>query len=68
MENYKESDKEKIVDFLRGRVSVAVNDIIASSGADKMRVFVILFELEQEGAIEVEQRDQLGAPERVILK
>lgn len=68
MENYKESDKEKIVDFLRGRESVAVNDIIASSGADKMRVFVILFELEQEGAIEVEQRDQLGAPERVILK
>lgn len=68
MENYKESDKEKIVDFLRGRESVAVNDIIASSGAEKMRVFVILFELEQEGAIEVEQRDQLGAPERVILK
>lgn len=68
MENYKESDKEKIVDFLRGRESVAVNDIMASSGADKMRVFVILFELEQEGAIEVEQRDQLGAPERVILK
>lgn len=68
MENYKESDKEKIVDFLRGRESVAVNDIIASSGADKMRVFVILFELEQDGTIVVVERDQLGAPEKVTLK
>ena len=68
MENYKESDKEKIVDFLRGRESVAVNDIIASSGADKMRVFVILFELEQDGTIDVVERDPLGAPEKVILK
>lgn len=68
MENYKESDKEKIVDFLRGRESVAVNDIIASSGADKMRVFVILFELEQDGSIVVVERDPLGAPEKVTLK
>ena len=48
--------------------NVSVQDIIFHSGAEKLRVYSILFELEQEGRIEVLEREELGAPRVVCLK
>ena len=48
--------------------NVPVQDIITHSGAEKLRVYSILFELEQEGRIEVMEREELGAPKVVRLK
>lgn len=48
--------------------NVPVQDIITHSGAEKLRVYSILFELEQEGRIEVTEREELGAPKVVCLK
>ena len=45
-----------------------MQDIITHSGAEKLRVYSILFELEQEGRIEVTEREELGAPKVVCLK
>lgn len=61
--NYKVLDTQKIIDYISsfsGRV--AVEDIIWNSGADKLRVYPALFELEQEGIIDVLEREELGAP------
>ena len=42
--------------------AVSVDDIIQNSGADKLRVYPALFELEQNGFLEVVEREELGAP------
>lgn len=74
--NYKIIDTRKIVDYLNvsshSTVStdfaVSVEDIIRNSGADRLRVYPALFELEQGGWIEVVEREELGAPVKVRVK
>ena len=39
-----------------------MEDIIQNAGADKLRVYPALFELEQAGYIEVVEREELGVP------
>ena len=64
--NYKLIDTEKIQDYIRRHPEgVWVDDIIAHSGADKLRVHPALFELEQAGWLEVTEREELGAAKRV---
>ena len=46
----------------------SVENIILHSGADKLRVYPALFELEQAGRLEVLEREELGAASRVWLK
>lgn len=65
--NYKELDTMAIVNYLQGKNSVKVSDIIAEAGIEKLRVYPILIELEQDGIIIVSQRAPLGAPEVVSL-
>lgn len=61
--NYKIIDTVKIVDYISlFETSVCVDDIIQNSGADKLRVYPALFELEQSGFLEVVEREELGAP------
>lgn len=61
--NYKELDTRKIIDYINSfSESVAVEDILRHSGADKLRVYPALFELEQAGFLEVVEREELGAP------
>ena len=67
--NYKAIDTRRIIDYIYsfpGSV-IGVEDIIQNAGADKLRVYPALFELEQEGFIEVLEREELGAP-KVICK
>ena len=48
--NYKIIDTQKIVDYIISFPNgVSVDDIILYSGADKLRVYPALFELEQSG-------------------
>ncbi|MGN0309059.1 MAG: hypothetical protein ACI4C3_00485 [Bacteroides sp.] len=64
--NYKEQDRERIMKFIRERGGeVDVECIIKESGAEKLRVYPILFEEEQEGHLVVTERESLGAAERV---
>ena len=52
--DYKQQDTLRILDYLRRYPNgVSVDDIIEHSGADRLRVYPALFELEQEGRVEV---------------
>lgn len=74
--NYKIIDTRKIVDYLNASsgsavstdFAVSVEDIIRDSGADRLRVYPALFELEQAGWLEVVEREELGAPVMVRVK
>ena len=67
--DYKEQDRKKILDYLASSgCEVSVDTLIAESGADKMRVYPILFEETQAGHIQVIELSKLGAPEKVVLK
>lgn len=61
--NYKVADTRKIVQYIASFPGeVEVEDIIRNSGAEKLRVYPALFELEQEGYLTVTRRELLGAP------
>ena len=67
--NHKHQSTHQILRYLAtAGGNVPVQDIITHSGAEKLRVYSILFELEQEGRIEVTEREELGAPKAVRLK
>lgn len=66
--NFKEVDRKKVYEFMKGKAEVFVDDIRKRSGADKMRVYAIIFEGEQEGYINVITRDSWGAPVIVSLE
>lgn len=63
----KEKDTVAIVNYLQGRGTIDVDDIMAHSGAEELRVYAILFELEQEGVIEVVKRENFGNVKLVRL-
>lgn len=67
--NYKLRDTRRIVEYVRrhGEQGVEVEDIIKYAGAEKLRVYPALFELEQEKCIVVMEREELGAPKRVRI-
>ena len=67
--NYKIIDTQKIVDYIISFPNgISVVNIILYSGADKLRVYPALFELEQSGWLEVLEREELGAPSIVRKK
>lgn len=65
--NYKERDRKLILEFMKGKAEVHIDDLIAYSGADKARVFPILFEEEQAGYVKVLKRIGMGTPDIVAL-
>ena len=68
-ENYKYLDIQRILHYLQQhKEGVTVDAILQYSGADKFRVYPALFELEQEGRLEVLEREELGAPTKVRLR
>ena len=68
-ENYKYLDTQRILRYLQQhKEGATVDTILQYSGADKLRVYPALFELEQEGRLEVLEREELGAPTKVRLK
>ena len=66
--DYKQRDTQLILNYIVGRSgeAVPVKDIIHHSGAERLRVYPALFELEQEGRIVVTEREEMGAARVVI--
>lgn len=65
--NDKERDTAAIVNYLHDKGAVSVDTIIAEAGAEKLRVYPILFELGQDGFITVMECETMGAPKLVKL-
>lgn len=66
-DNKKEQDRSSIIGYMKGRAEVMVFDIIKNSGADRLRVYPIIFEETQNGRIRVIKENELGAPLIVSL-
>ena len=79
--DYKYLDTQRILRYLQQHKEGATVDailqysgadkvdaILQYSGADKLRIYPALFELEQEGRLEVLEREELGAPTKVRLR
>lgn len=62
--DYKSLDIQRIKTFIEthGDAVVTVKDIMEQSRAEKLRVYPILFELEQDSWLEVIEESELGAP------
>ena len=69
MENidYKARDRQAILDYLAGKGEVEVAKIITDSGANKLRVYPIIFELSMEGVVKITHQTELGTPEKVVM-
>ena len=66
--NYKELDRKAILSYLGSHDGeVEVGKILAESGANRLRVYNLLWELEHDGTIEVTHQSELGTPEMVKL-
>ena len=66
--NYKKLDRKAILDFVGSQKGVVeVSKVISDSGANRLRVYPILFELKMEGKLEVIQATDLGTPLSVKL-
>ena len=67
--NYKSLDIQKIRCAIRScPEGLTVADLIVRSEAEPLRVYQILFELEQSGWLEVTERSEWGAPRWVRLR
>ena len=65
--NYKQLDLERILSYLKANRISTVEAIIEHSGAEKLRIYPILFELNQENIIRAVEETEWGAPMKVIL-
>lgn len=65
--NYKKQDREQILAYLKAHPISSVEAIMEGSGAEPVRVYPILFELNQEKKIRVLEETGWGAPLRVEL-
>lgn len=66
-DDYKEQDRRKVLEFMKGRAEVMVDDILRHSGAERLRVYSLLIEEKLRGTICVLKEDGWGAPEIVSL-
>ena len=67
--DYKQIDTQRIKEYIQSHPDgVEGEDIIAHSGAEKLRVYPALFELEQEGWLTVTEREELGSAKRVRFR
>lgn len=62
----KEKDRKLILDYIKGKGEVAVEDIINNSNAEKLRVHTILFEETMKGTVRVVREGVFGAPQVVV--
>ena len=66
--DYKERDRKAILYYLAKQdVEVLVAKVMTDSGADRLRVYTLLFELEMEGRVQVVKASEFGTPEVVKL-
>lgn len=66
-ENYKQQDRNRILAYLKEHPVCTVEEITEKSGAEPLRVYPLLFELEQEKIVCIPERTGWGAPVMVEL-
>ena len=66
-ENHKQQDRNRILAYLKEHPVCSVEEITEKSGAEPLRVYTLLFELNQEKKIRVLERTGWGAPSTVEL-
>lgn len=64
----KEKDRELILDYLKNNGEVSVQNVIDNSGADRLRVYPILYEEILKGIVIVLKEESLGAPSVISLR
>ena len=67
MNNQKERDRKRVLDYMKDRAEVLVTDLMAYSGAEPLRIYPILFEEIQSGYVLVLKESGMGSPEIVAL-
>ena len=67
-DSLKERDRKRVLDYMKGKAEVHVDDLVENSGADRLRIYPILTEEIQSGSIVVVKSTGWGAPEIVALK
>ena len=66
--NYKELDKNAILKFLREHEGeIEVSTIMSEGGADRLRVYPLIYELVGEGVIKITKEGEMGTPLAVSL-
>ena len=66
--NYEELDQYRIIDYMiSAGGDVAVDDIIAYSGAEKLRVYPLIFKMKLDGIITITDTNMSGAPTKIRL-
>ena len=65
--DYKQQDRDKILSYLQAHPISTIDAIIQESGAERLRIYPILFELNQEKRIRVVEESEWGAPVKVEL-
>ncbi len=66
-ENYKEIDRKRMYDFIKGKAEVYVDDIKQRSGANRLRVDALIFEGMRDGFIRQVKEDVWGTPLIITL-
>ena len=66
--NLKEKDRKLVLGYLKGKAEVHVDDLMANSGAESLRVYSLIFEEEMKGNVVVVKANAWGTPEIVALK
>lgn len=66
--NNKEKDREMVLSYIKEHGRASVDELKEKSGAEPLRVDVIVFEEVCNGQLEVEERGQLGSIESVVWK
>mgnify|MGYP002521147694 FL=1 len=64
----KEQDRKRILEYMKGKAEVHVDDLLENSGAERLRVYPILTEEVQTGSVVVVKSTGWGAPEIVALR
>jgi len=66
--NHKLQDRQRILSFLEAHPTSTVESIITESGAERLRIYPLLFELAQENIVQVIEESEWGAPTKVKFK
>ncbi len=66
--NYEERDMYRIIDYvISAGGDASVDDIITYSGAEKLRIYPLIFKMKLDGIITVTETNMWGAPTRIRL-
>ena len=65
--DYKKQDREHLLSYLEKHPISRVDTLMAESGAERLRIYPLLFELTQEKKIRVVKETEWGAPSVVEL-